>query len=235
MFTLDYTSIFLILLNVFVFILFLFLIYAIFVSYRSSNSVDQVLLRQDAYKKALATLDTARDEALRLVKETEYLTDDTKTKLKKEFNTVVTKLSDQLAADLTATIKDEGSRGVESIRNASTAIEQSALSEIKKFEGVSKTMESEALHELENFKNELHESTLHNEEAVQLRLSKEYEEMARRIETYEQGKMSQIDKKIAGIMLQVTQELFDKSIDVSTSEQMVMEALSKAKRENMFV
>lgn len=235
MFTLDYTSIFLILLNVFVFVLFIFLIYAIFQSYKSNTTAEQELLRQDSYKKAMDILDKARVEALRMVKETEYLTDDTKIVLKKEFDSIVNKLSKQLSADLTATIKEESTQGVASIRNVSKEIENNAIGELKKFEGVSISMEKEALEELENFRQELHVGTIHNEETMQARLNKEYEEVRQRLAEYESAKMSQIDTKMKTIFAQITQELFDKSIDIAISEKMVMEALSKAKKENLFV
>ncbi len=235
MFTLDYTSIFLILLNAFVFVLFIFLIVAIFQSYKSSIITEQELVRQDAYKKALAILDKARDESLRMLKNTEYLTDDTKQVMKKEFDSIVSKLSNQLSTDLSETMKEESIQGVASIRKVSKVIEDSAFDELKKFEGVSESMEKEALRELENFRQELHAGTIHNEEAMQERLSKEYENVRQRLIDYENAKMSQIDIKIKTIFSQMTRELFDKSIDIATSEQMVMEALSKAKRENMFV
>ena len=233
--TLDYTSIFLILLNVFVFVLFIVLVYAIFQSFKIISTTEQEVLRQDAYKKALSTIDTTRDEALKIVKDTEYLTDTTKEKMKGEFNTLVKKLSNQLASDLSATLEEEGTRGLASIRKVSHAIEEHALSELKKFEGVSKDMESTALHELESFKQQLHEGTLHNEEAAESQLAKEYAEVKKRLADYENVKMTQIDNKVHDILLQVTRELFDKSLDINTSEKMVMEALSKAKKENMFI
>lgn len=252
MFSFDYVSLFLILLNVFVFILFLFLVFAIIKSYKVSAGEEAEVVKQNAFKKAQEMMDTSREKSLAVIKESteksqeiirnvEFLTDDAKKMLEEEFN----KLSgdqlgriDALATDLmneySKVLSDEKAKGVESLRHISEVIEQEAAKDLDEFKHATEDMEKVAVAELDEFRKTLEQETVASEQLVQERVNSEYEEMKARIHAYEDEKMRQIDSDIQNILAQVAKEVFGSGVDLRTSEEMVMQALNRAKKEGMF-
>lgn len=270
MLSFDYVSLFLILLNIFVFLLFTFLIFVIVKSYRTGAGEEEEVIKQKAFNKAQAMLDAAREKSLEILKDStdksrdvinnvEYLTDDVKNQLNAEFS----KLSDSQVAKINALSKDliqayvtalseEKDRSLASLEEVSRSMQAEANKEIASFKQVSTTMESEAQKELaefrqvsENiekaaegelaeFRKTLEKETVESEKMVQERVNTEYENMRQRIRAYETEKMRQIDERVNVILADVAKEVFGAGIDLSSSEEMVMAALDKAKKEGMF-
>lgn len=252
MFEFDYTSIFLILLNVFVFVLFLLLIVMLFKSYRTHAMEEEEVVKSKAFNKAQALLDEAQKKSLEIISDStqkskeiinnvEYLTDDAKNSLQGEFDKVsndqfskMKSLTDELLETYTAVINEEKDKGVEVLKNVSKSIEGEALKELGDFKQVSENIERQAEGELENFRKALQDETVKSEQMVQERVNQEFEDMKSRIKGYEDAKMKKIDESINGVLAEVAREVFGTSLDLSTSEELVMNALDRAKKEGMF-
>lgn len=68
-------------------------------------------------------------------------------------------------------------------------------------------------------------------QSVKNNLNQKMAESEKEIENYKQQKLKEIDQKIYQIIGEITKKITGKSIDLSTHEELVMEALEKAKKE----
>lgn len=270
MFSFDYVSLFLIILNIFVFLLFAFLIFVIIRSYKTSAGEEEEMIKQQAFKKAQAMLDASREKSLQILKDStskakdvinnvEYLTEDVKNQLNSEFSKLsdsqikkIDTLSNELMSEykkvlseeknkslaslheVSESMKNEANQELANLRNVSDDMESEARKELSEFRHISEKIEHEAAAEIEEFRKTLAQETVASEKLVQERVNQEYEEMRQRIRSFEEEKMRQIDERINVILSDVAKEVFGSGIDLSTSEQMVMAALNKAKKEGMF-
>jgi len=65
-------------------------------------------------------------------------------------------------------------------------------------------------------------------------LSEKIQETEKEIENYKKEKLKEVDQKIYQILGEVAKKTIGKTIDLSTHEELVIEALEKAKREKIF-
>ena len=107
--------------------------------------------------------------------------------------------------------------------------------EIQKIAGeIAIEFKNEAVIELARFKKELEEKIINVEGAAEKVLDSEYEEIKVEIERYRTSKMAQIDATAREILTDVTKKVMGKSIDLRAHEDLVIEALENAKRQNLF-
>lgn len=93
---------------------------------------------------------------------------------------------------------------------------------------------NEAVVELARFKKELEEKIVAVEGATEKVLADEYEEVKKEIERYRTSKMTQIDSLAREILTDVTRKVIGKSIDLRAHEDLIINALEDAKRQNIF-
>lgn len=270
MFSFDYLSLFLILLNIFVFLLFSFLVFVIYKSYKTGLTEEEEVIKESSYKKAQALLDEARSKSMAILKDStvkakevinsvEFLTEDVKKELHKEFNELseaqfdqIEKLNTELLNSYAKALSEEKDKNVASLKYISDSIEKEAAQEISQFKEVSTNMEKEAakelsefrkvsegiegqaVKELDEFRKALEKETVASEKAVQEKLDQDYEKVRQKLTAYESEKMKQMDERINSVLADVAKEVFGTAIDLSTSEDMVMAALERAKAEGMF-
>lgn len=93
---------------------------------------------------------------------------------------------------------------------------------------------NEALLELARFKKEVEEQIVTLESAAEKVLAAEFDEARREIEKYRISKVTQIDIKAKEVLTDVTKKVLGKSIDLRAHEDLVIQALEDAKRQNLF-
>ncbi len=93
---------------------------------------------------------------------------------------------------------------------------------------------NEAVVELARFKKELEDKIVAVEGAAEKVLEAEYEEIKRDIENYKASKIAQIDSTAHDVLIDVTKKVLGKSIDMRAHEDLVVQALEDAKRQNIF-
>lgn len=246
------------------------MVFVIYRSYKTGLTEEEEVIKENSFKKAQALLDEARSKSMDILKDSttkardvinsvEFLTDDVKKELHKEFNDLsetqfqqIENLNRELLNSYAKALNEEKDKNVASLKYISESIEKEAADEISQFKKVSATMEKEAVQELsefrkvsediegqaikelDEFRKSLEKETVASEKAVKERLDKEYEEVRQKLNAYQAEKMRQMDEKINGVLAEVAKEVFGTAIDLSTSEEMVMAALERAKAEGMF-
>lgn len=118
---------------------------------------------------------------------------------------------------------------------ALTIIAQAYGEEIQKIAGeIAVEFKNEALVEMTRFKKELEEKIVMVEGAAEKVLAEEYDEIKAEIERYKASKISQIDSTAREILIDVTKKVLGKSIDLRAHEDLVIQSLEDAKRQNLF-
>jgi hypothetical protein len=69
---------------------------------------------------------------------------------------------------------------------------------------------------------------------VEEKLGQELSRVDRQVEVYKQEKLKQVDSQIYQVINDVARATISRSVDISAHEELVMEALEKAKKENIF-
>lgn len=93
---------------------------------------------------------------------------------------------------------------------------------------------NEAVIELARFKKELQDKIVQVEGATEKVLMDEYQEIKKEIDRYRASKMAQIDTQSKEILTDVTRRVLGRAIDLRAHEDLVMQALEDAKRQNLF-
>jgi len=210
------------------------LFYLFLDKFSSSKKIklQESVVKQEAYNKALAILEEAKDSSIRIVEEAnkkaqlllgdvQLLTND----VKHDLNTQLQSLSEKHIQTLTATTAEfidnykntlgaEGKKTTEALEQTTTIVKEALLSEV------------------EQFKDILRKETLDTEEQVKLKIQDEYSQVRAELEEYKKTKTAAIDAKIYEIVYDVVSNVTAKSLDVDAHQDLVMHFLEEAKKEH---
>ena len=76
--------------------------------------------------------------------------------------------------------------------------------------------------------------TIESQKLMNKKINEEYEKVKADLEQYRKEKLDLIDASINQIILKVVQDVLGEAIPLSKHEELVIEALEKAKREDLF-
>lgn len=225
----DLSASLIIILNGFVVILFSFLLYVVFKQYKLRISSEEKMLKQKIFDKSLALLENARQRSIEIIKESnvksqeilhksEFLSSDARSFLKKQLEDASNK----------QVIKLENTTE-EMLLGYKEALKKEKEFGVKTMQKVSKDIKLEALDEIDEFAKVLHKETVDSEKAVEKKLSAEYKKANSEIENYKQEQIQKINSKINGLITDIMRELIGSELSVEQHENLVMEALNKAK------
>jgi F0F1-type ATP synthase membrane subunit b/b' len=93
---------------------------------------------------------------------------------------------------------------------------------------------NEAILEIARFKKELEERVIDVETAAEKVLAEEFDDIKAEIERYKASKIAEIDRKSREILIDVTEQVLGKALDLRAHEDLVLSALENAKRQNLF-
>jgi hypothetical protein len=230
----DINSILLIGLNILVVGLFVYLSWVALNSYKKAERMSAAELDEQVYKKALALMDQSRQRAFAIVKEShvkaedvikdaEFLSEDSRVYLKNKLDEVsaaqrkkLNKISTDLLTNYTDELSEEKEKGIEALKQLSQGFRQAAVSE------------------LEEFKDILHKETVAAEKSVEQKISADYEILRKELTEYREDKLKKIDDNINKLLNQVAEEVIEGSVDLEKHQRLVMAALERAKKENLF-
>lgn len=107
--------------------------------------------------------------------------------------------------------------------------------EIQKVAGeIALQFKNEAVLELARFKKELEEKVVTVEGAAERVLEAEYDEIKKEIERYKESKIAQINSTAREVIIDATKKVLGKSIDTRAHEELLIQSLEDAKRQNLF-
>lgn len=216
-----------------IFLLFFSMLFAVLFLYFQSvlgkTRKQDLLFKEDAYKKAMALLDDSRKEAQRLVADTNK-------------NTLATlsdagELSDSVKAALEAQLKalaDKQLADLEKItqnliadyKNAVTVEKQQNLQQL---EHVTDDISAEILHEVSDFKDILHKETVEKEQQVEQELKTTHAKIEEELEAYKAAKLKEIEDNIYTILSDISKKVIGKAISIEDQEDYILKILEDIK------
>jgi hypothetical protein len=159
----------------------------------------------EALAKERKILDDATNEATQIITKTQFLTDESKMSL------------DQTLAKMEEEIeKEAGGTSHEFTKTYSSSLQKLAAESLKEFQTITKTMETD-----------LQKQTKEYRESLLPGLQKEMDE-------YKKLRLAQADRTITHVIQEVSQEILNKSLSLEDHEQLLIQALEKAKKEGAF-
>jgi len=159
----------------------------------------------EALAKERKILEDAASEATQIISQTEFLTDESKNAL----GQALEKMEDQIE-------KDAGTTSHEFNKTYSTSLQKLAAESLKEFQTITKNMEVDLQNQTKNYRDSMLPI-----------LQKELEE-------YKTMRMQQAERTVTHVIQEVAQEILNKSLSLEDHQQLLIEALEKAKKEGAF-
>lgn len=177
-------------------------------------------IESEAHKKASHILQEARSKAIKIIEDTNVSYE----LLKKTFE-------QQLKA-----ASYHSSQKFEGISDEFLKVYQKTLTDLKDnnikiISNISKDIENSTRLELEDFKETLKKETLDSQKIVEGKIEQGYQMAEKELEDYKAERLKKIEDEIYNIIQNVSKEVLGKTLSLQEHEQLVIEALEKAKKE----
>lgn len=188
----------------------------------------------DIYKKTSKTIEKANAEAEEIIAkasekakkilfETEYLRDDLVKRSEEDFNRIA-QTSEQLLEGESKEFEKQYRVLFDDIRGMYTKKAGTILEDIEKIADT----------ELTDFRDVLRQETVAAQGYISKKMIEEFEGARRDIQAYKEEKMQEINKNINELVQHVAKDVLGESIPLNQHEQLVTDALERAKKEGLF-
>ncbi len=179
-------------------------------------------IENQAHKKASLILQDARNKGIKIISEANVSQD----LLKKAFEEELKKVS-----------LDQG-KEIKTISEELLKVYQKELTDLKQnnikiISNISKDIESSTRAELEDFKEILKKETFASQKIVEGKIEQDYQIVEKKLQAYEAERIKKIEDHIYNIIQNVSKEVLGKTLSLQEHEQLVIDALEKAKRNRM--
>lgn len=132
-------------------------------------------------------------------------------------------------------LTEEAKKEVLKSKELIQSVYQDLLSENKKnLEKISQSFLSETKEKIKSISEKLEKESLKTLTETKQNFEKKLIDLERDLEKIKKEKLEEIEKNIYKILSDVAKKTLGKAIDLTTHEELVMEALKKAKKENLF-
>lgn len=179
-------------------------------------------LGQEAIKKSDHILEVATEKGLKIVADAN-LFDDSR---KKQFDQELKRVSE-------AQVKTLEKLSYDFLNIYQKELEALRENNINRISNLSKDIESTTIAELQDFKEILKKETFSSQKIVQDKIEEAYKVAQKELEIYKAERLKIVEDKIYEIIKNVSTFVLAKSINLDGHEQLVMDALSKAKVEGI--
>ena len=170
-----------------------------------------------ARQKAEEIITAANTRAREIIQQTNKLEDETH------------QAGKQIAEKLLSSQKEELERARDQLFNQyKTLLENLYQDNVNLFRSISKDIETQAVLEVEDFKNILRRETLESQKIVGKRIDKLYADTQIEVEQYKKQELQKVQDNIYKIIENAVVLAIGKSIDFDKHEDLVMEALEEA-------
>jgi hypothetical protein len=101
-------------------------------------------------------------------------------------------------------------------------------------QNISNTVETDALREIEDFRQALQLETLDTQKIVSEKIESQFDAVKKQIEQYREEKMKLVDERVVGIVEDVTRAVIGKNISMDEHAEIIIKALEDAKEKYVF-
>lgn len=95
---------------------------------------------------------------------------------------------------------------------------------------VSKDIEDDAVREVDNYRQVLQKETIDSQKIVEAKIEEDYAKTQKEVTAYREKMLKEVDEDIYKILETVSKEAIGKSIPLAQHEQLIIDALEKAKK-----
>lgn len=179
-------------------------------------------LKLQMHKKSLDVLEEARGQATKIITNAHFTADMSKV----DFN-------DKLAAASISHIKDFENASSELLKiyqKELNALKENTIITVK---NISKDIETNTVEDLRDFEEVLKRETFASQKIVEEKIEETYKETQKEIEAYKAAEIKRVDDRIYKLLQTVSKLVLGKAISLQDHEQLVIEALDKAKKEGI--
>lgn len=179
-------------------------------------------IKESAQKKATEIIDDARNKALSLIVDANSLQEGSKQIVSEgirmaslSYIAIFKKVADQMFRRY--------QKELESLKNIN----------IKNIENISKDITNTSLAELGDFRQILKQETFDSQKIVEQKIEEEYQTTLKELQLYKQEKLKKLDNEIYNIIEKISTLAIRKSLSLEDHEELVIDALNKAKEEKI--
>lgn len=177
-------------------------------------------LLENAQGKASAILEKAQTKALELINSAQFYNEETKHVFE-----------DQLKAARQNQSLEFDETSKEFLESYKKAIEELKSGDIKDLHNISKSIEQDAEKQVGDFAKIIEEETVSAQKIVERKIEEEYRKVREEVDHYKATQLAKIDEQIYEIIKKVTAQALGKGLSLEEHEQLVVDALEKAKSE----
>jgi F0F1-type ATP synthase membrane subunit b/b' len=106
--------------------------------------------------------------------------------------------------------------------------------DINTLKSMTKDIESDVLADFKEFRASLEKETINSEKFVKEKIDEEYLTLQKELETYKKEQYQKIDRDVYKILYRVSEMVMSQGIPFDKHKQLVLEALDRAKKEQVF-
>lgn len=115
-----------------------------------------------------------------------------------------------------------------------TQLEKAKEKDIEMFNKISKGIKEDLGHHMENLKIILAKQTVESQEIVSRKLDSAYETMLAEVGKYRTEQLIKVDEQIYQILQNVAEKVLGTTLSLDEHQDLIIQALERAKRENIF-
>lgn len=102
---------------------------------------------------------------------------------------------------------------------------------IKMIKNISKKVERDTISELKDFKEIMRKETIESQKIVGAKIEEDYKKVLKEIDDYKKEKLKNAEDHIYAVLQEISKLVLGKSISIEEHEQLIIDALNKAKEE----
>lgn len=189
----------------------------------SGANIEEANMLGEARDKAIKIIDEANNKGLDIIQKANLFVG----QAHDNFN-------DQLKDVTSMHLKSFEKATSEFINLYSNVLQDLKSKNIEVFQNVSKNIEISTLEEVKKFKNTIEEETISSQKNLKSKIDEEYLLAKKDVENFRQNQLKMLDDNIYEILEKISILVLGHAIKISDHEELISQALDKAKKEGVF-
>lgn len=177
-------------------------------------------LLEDARRKGAEIIESASLKGQSIISSSESISENSKN--------LLTSSTNQLVKDQSALFEKTSQGFLEEYKKMLDAIKNTTLELSTK---ASKDIEMDTIKELKDYDSILAKETFEGQKIVEQKIEEEFSQTQKQVNEYKTQMLKKIENDIYEILKNVTKEALGKALPLADHEQLILEALEKAKKE----
>ncbi len=181
-------------------------------------------LKSQMHKKADEIIEEARQKANKILADAHFIED----KERLAFN-------ENLHASSTNQIKDFEKVSQDFLKAYQNELDIIKGNTIQVLKNISKDIEKDTLFEIKDFKEILKKDTFASQKIVEEKIEDAYKRVEKEIENYKKERLQRVEENIYKTLQEVSKLVLGKTLSLQDHENLIIDALNQAKKENAIV